>query len=74
MEKMTDKRIGGKNPPSPPIIDTIPFTIPDCLEKYNGTSLKIIPFPIPAQMAIARVPAVYNPMDGEKARMIADIV
>ncbi|MNF08934.1 hypothetical protein D3C80_2094770 [compost metagenome] len=55
---MIDSIIGGKKPPRPPIIDTIPLAIPACLLKYSGTSLKITPFPIPAHTAIARHPAV----------------
>lgn len=32
---------GGKNPPKPPIIDTIPFADPASFEKYDGTNLKL---------------------------------
>ena len=50
--------IGGKKPPSPPIADTIPLTIPACFEKYIGTNLKIVPFPIPAHIATLKHPIV----------------
>ena len=45
---------GGKKPPSPPIMDTIPFAEPASLEKYEGANLNIKPLPIPAQILIAK--------------------
>ena len=51
---------GGKKPPSPPIIDTIPLAEPASFEKYDGTNLKTRPLPIPAQILIAKQPSEVN--------------
>ena len=40
--------------------------MPACLEKYNGTNLKTVPFPIPTVTPTASAPTVYQIISGEK--------
>ena len=65
---------GGKNPPKPPIIDTIPFADPASFEKYDGTNLKIKPLPIPAQILIVKQPTVNNAIWSEIPKITAPII
>ena len=42
-----DSTSGGKKPPRPPIMATMPLAIPACFVKYAGTNLNTTPLPMP---------------------------
>ncbi len=56
---------GGKKPPSPPIAPTSPVTVPVCLGKYCGTSLKTAPLPKPSNAAQPSAPTVNGIIDDQ---------